>query len=399
MNMRGPSWLHEVWVVLMLGFRNAWVRPLLPVIVIAGFIAVVLVMVGVLSIGRGLNNTYANTGSPDVAMVLSSGAFSEGVSHLSAANVQALGSEPGVAQTAKGPIVSPELVTTVEIPKRGSGVVSDVVLRGVTSEAFLAHSKAHVIAGRMFKSGVHEIIVGRQAAQEYRNLTLGSKLRSGNDTWTVVGIFASGGSIHESELWTDVQGLQTAFHMGDNYSSAYVKLTSPAAYAAFTAAVKKDPRLKVQAHREKDFYANYGSGASQLVSIAGLAVGILMALGAIIGAINLMYTHLATRSGEIAMLRAVGFRRTSVLDAVLVEGLVFGLIGGVIGGGIAYLVFNGYQAGTIVGAVTQVDFQFAVTGGLLIGGIVFALIMGFIGGLFPAIRAARLPVAKALREA
>lgn len=397
--MRGASWLRETWIVLALGFRNAFVRPMLPVIVIIGFVAVVLVLVSVLSIGRGLSNTYANTGSPDVAMVLSSGSFSEGVSHLTEADVQALGSEAGVAQTARGPVVSPELVTTVEIPKRGSDVLSNVIMRGVTAAAFRVHSKLHIIAGRMFTPGIHEIIVGRQAAREYQSLALGSKLRSGNDTWTVVGIFAAGGSVHESEIWTDVAGLQTAFHMGDNYSSAYVKLVSPPAYAAFSTAVKKDPRLKVQVYREKDFYSDFGAGASQIISIAGVAIAILMALGAIIGAVNLMYTHLAARIGEMAMLRAVGFRRIAVLDAVLLEGLVFGLIGGVVGGGIAYLVFNGYQAGTIVGAVTQVDFQFAVTGGLLIGGIVFALIMGFIGGLFPAVRAARLPVAKALREA
>jgi putative ABC transport system permease protein len=392
------TWLRETYSILMLGFRNAIVRPMLPAIVIIGFVAVVLVMVSVLSIGHGLGNTFTKSGSQDVAMVMSSGAFAEAVSHLSEADVQALGSEPGVAQNAQGPVVSPEVITTVELPKRGSGVVSNVIMRGVTAVAFQLHSRVHVITGRMFKSGVHEVIVGQQAVREYRGLTLGSKLHSGNDTWTVVGIFASNGSIHESEIWTDAQGLQTAFNMGNSYSSAYIKLTSPSSYKSFAAAVNKDPRLNVQVQTEKSYYAKFGTNAAQIINSAGIAITILMALGAVIGAINLMYTHMASRNSEMATLRAVGFRRVSVLSAVMFEGLVFGLIGGVGGGVISYLVFNGYQAGTIAGAVTQVDFQFAVTGGLLIGGIVFALIMGFVGGLFPAIRAARLPVAKALRE-
>ncbi|MHB8404692.1 MAG: ABC transporter permease [Gammaproteobacteria bacterium] len=396
--MRSSSWPRETGMVLLLGLRNVVARPLLPAIVMIGFLVVVLVLVGVLSISHGLSNTYANTGSPDVAIVMSTGAFSEGTSHLTEADIQALESEPGVAKTASGSLVSPELVTNLEIPKRGSGVVSNVVLRGVTADAFQVHPTVHLIKGRMFKTGVHEGIVGRQAAREYQGLTLGSKLRSGNDTWTVVGIFASHGDIHESEIWTDVHGLQAAFHMGDSYSLAYVELSSPAAYSAFSDAVKHDPRLKVQVQREKDFYADLGSGASQFINIAGAAIAILMALGAIIGAVNLMNTHMATRISEMATLRAVGFRRVSVLCAVLLEGLIFGLIGGVVGGAIAYAVFNGYQAGTIVGAVQQVDFEFSVTMSLLGSGVVFALIMGLIGGLFPAIRAARLSVAKALRE-
>jgi len=396
--MNTSGWLRETRSILLLGFRNAIVRPMLPTIVIIGFIAVVLVMVSVLSIGHGLSNMYTNSGSQDVAIVMSSGAFAEGVSHLSEADIQALGSEPGVAQDAQGPVVSPELITTVEVPKRGSGVVSNVILRGVTAVAFQVHSKVHVIAGRMFRSGVHEVIVGRQAEREYRDLTLGSKIQSGSDTWTVVGIFASGGSIHESEIWTDAQGLQTAFHMGNSYSSAYIKLTAPSAYKTFAAAVTKDPRLNVQAQAEKSYYSKFGSGAGHIINSAGIAIAILMALGAVIGAINLMYTHLAARNKEMATLRAVGFRRISVLSAVLLEGLAFGLIGGVVGGAIAYFMFNGYQAGTMVGGATQVDFQFAVTTGLLMGGIAFALIMGLVGGLFPAIGAARLPVAKSLRE-
>ncbi|MGB9428839.1 MAG: ABC transporter permease [Gammaproteobacteria bacterium] len=390
--------VRQTWIVLALGFRNAWVRPLLPVVVVVGFLAVVLVMVSVLSIGRGLSKTYANTGSANVAMALSDGSLVESQSSLSEAEIQALASEPGVAQGVSGPMVSPEFVTTVRLPKQGSGAASDVVLRGVLPDAFELHPKVHVIAGHIFKTGVHEVIVGRQATREYRGLSLGSVLRSDSVDWTVTGIFAADGNIHESEIWTDLPGLQSALHESNKYSSMYLEMATPQGYAAFAKAVKQDPRLAVQIQPEKSFYADIASGVTSLFRTAGLAIGILMALGAVIGAINLMYVNLAARLHEMATLRAVGFRRLPVLCAVLCEGLIFGLVGGVIGGLIAYAAFNGYQAGTIFGGPTQVDFEFTVSVSLLIAGTVFALIMGFIGGLFPAIRAARLPVAKALRE-
>lgn len=390
---------REFRAVLALSLRHALVRPLLPAIVIIGFFAVVLVTVSVLSIGRGLRNTYANSGSPDVAMALSAGSGVESQSSLSAAEIQALAAEPGVAQGTGGPLVSPELVTSIELPKQGSGVTSDVVLRGVTPAAFQIHPKVHVIAGRMYEAGVNQVIVGRQAAHEYRGLSVGSVLKSAGVDWTVAGIFAADGNIHESEIWTDLPGLQSALHEANHYSALYLKMASPQAYATFARAVKSNPQLAVQLQTEKSFYAGFAAGVASFFHTAGYTIGVLMALGVVIGAINLMYVNLTTRIREMATLRAVGFRRLPVLYAMLCEGLIFGLIGGVAGGLIAYAAFNGYQAGTLNGGPTQVDFQFSVSAGLLISGIVFALVMGFIGGLFPAVRAARLPVAKALREA
>lgn len=398
--MRRQSWLRETGTLLGLGLRNMLLRPLLPAIVVMGFLAVVLVMVGVLSVGHGLNQTYANSGEVDVAMAISDGALVESQSGLSESGVRALASEPGVAQRGAGPLVSPELVDTVELPKQRSDVVSDVVLRGVTPDAYLLHPRVHLVAGRMYRSGVREVIVGRQASREYRGLRVGATLRSGDLQWTVTGIFAADGDIHESEIWTDLPGLQDALRQPDSYSSVYLKMKSPASYPLFAEAVGKDPRLAVQVQTEKAFYTNIASGVTGAFRGVASAIALLMALGAVVGAINLMYVSLAARLSDIATLRAVGFRRFPVLCALLCEGLVLGLTGGVIGGSIAYAAFDGYQAGTIFGAGrTQVDFQFSVTAGLISGGIVFALAMGFIGGLFPAIRAARLAVAKALRDA
>ncbi|MGH8278773.1 MAG: ABC transporter permease [Gammaproteobacteria bacterium] len=390
---------REFTAALALGVRHALVRPLLPVIVIIGFFAVVLVMVSVLSIGQGLRNTYANSGSADVAMALADGSLTESQSGLSVAEIQALAAEPGVAQGASGPLVSPELVTTIELPKRGSGAVSDVVLRGVLPAAFQIHPKVQVIAGKMYQAGVNQVIVGRQAAREYRGLSVGSVIRTDGIAWTVTGVFAADGDIHESEIWTDLPGLQSALHEANHYSSMYLKMASPQAYATFAKAVKNNPRLAVQIQTEKSYYAGFAAGVSNLFRTVGFAIAVLMALGVVIGAINLMYVNLAARLRDVATLRAVGFRRAPVLCAQLCEGLMYGLIGGVAGGLIAYAAFNGYQAGTLLGGPTQVDFEFTVNAGLLTTGIVFALIMGFIGGLFPAMRAARLPVAEALREA
>lgn len=397
--MRNTNWLRDAFGIFALNLRSALARPMLPIIIIVGFIAVVLVMVAVLSIGRGLGSTFGRTGSEDVALVLSNGAYSETVSHLDAATIHTLASFQSVAQSTSGPLASPELVVTANVPKRGSGIESNVVLRGVTANGFAVHPKVHIIAGRNFKPGLHEVIVGKQAASEYAGLAVGDVIHTGSDSWRVVGTFAADGNLHESEIWTDAQGLQTAFHLGSGSSSDYLKLDSPAAYKAFAAAVKKNPALDVQVKREKSYYQKMAKDTSRSLTTAGMVIAILMALGAIIGAINLMYTSLSSRGREMATLRAIGYRRLPVLVAVLLESLVFGLVGGVIGGGIAYAVFNGFQAGTLAGGVTQVAFQFSVPPALLAGGVIFALIMGFIGGLFPAIRAARLPIVTALREA
>ncbi|HET8551358.1 MAG TPA: ABC transporter permease [Gammaproteobacteria bacterium] len=391
--------LSQTFTLFKLNLRNALGRPLLPLIVIIGFFAVVLVLVSVLSIGQGLGRTFSRADATNVAMIMSNGAFTESRSNLTEDAVHAIASEPGIAQGVNGPLVSPEALTTVIVPKRGSGIDSNVVLRGVTADAFKVHNKVHIIAGRRFKTGVNEVIVGRQAVNEYQNLNIGDRVHIGKGDWKVVGIFAAGGNLRESEIWSDARRVQDAMHMGNAYSDAWAQLTSPAAFKQFKTKVEKDPRLNVQAKTEKDYYDNLAQGATGIVAVVGYAIGILMALGAIIGAINLLYTNLAARLGEMATLRAVGYRRGPVLASTLLEALTFALIGGILGGGIAYAVFDGYQAGTLAGGLQQVAFQFAVTPGLLIGGIVFALIMGFIGGLFPAIRAARLPITKALREA
>ncbi|MGA9855677.1 MAG: ABC transporter permease [Gammaproteobacteria bacterium] len=392
-------WLTEAFALSMLNLRIARRRPMIPLIMVVGFMVVVLVMILVLSLGQGLSRTFAQTGSADVAIVLSSGAYSEPESHFDEDQVRAIGTQPGVMHTAGGALMSPEFVTSVSLPKQGSDVEADVVMRGVTSNAFAVHEQIHIVAGCLFNPGVNEVIVGQQAMREYQGLRLGDTIRSDNNAWKVVGIFVAGGGLRESEIWTDAAGLQTAFHMGATYSDVYVKLDSPAALAKFKSAIKRDPRLDVEVFSENRYFAQMAENFTMIIGTLGIAFATLMGLGAIVGAVNLMLASLGTRVHETAILRALGFKGASTTLAMLMEMMYYGLIGGIAAGLIGYLLFNGYQAGTTMGnGFSQVAFQFVVTPGLIAGGMVFALIMGFVGGLFPAIRAARLPVAKALRE-
>jgi len=395
----GKHWLTEAVALSILNLRIARRRPMIPLIMVLGFMVVVLVMILVLSLGQGLSRTFAQTGSVDVAIVMSSGAYSEPESHLDEDQVRAIEAQPGVVQTSHGALVSPEFVASVSLPKQGSDVEADVVMRGVTSSAFQVHGHIHIVAGRLFDPGVHEVIVGQQAAREYQGLQLGDTIRSDNNTWKVVGIFAADGGLRESEIWTDATGLQTAFHMGDTYSDVYVKLESPTALAVFKSAIKRDPRLDVVVFSENRYFAQMAENYTKIIDTLGIAFATLMGLGAIIGAVNLMFASLGTRMRETAILRALGFYSASTTLAMLMEMMYYGLIGGIAAGLIGYLLFNGYQAGTTMGnGFSQVAFQFVVTPALLMAGLGFALIMGLIGGLFPAVRAARLSVAKALRE-
>lgn len=397
--MKSRGCLGEIGAIIALNLANLRHRPLMPAITVLGFLAVVLVMVLILSVGRGLSRTLGRTGSADVALVVSSGSYSESESHLDQQSARAVSSQRDVMHTPQGPLVSPEFVTSISIAKQGSGVPADVVMRGITPAAFEIHRRVRIIAGRVFKPGVHEAIVGRQAVREYRGLKIGDTIRSGSNRWKVVGIFAAGGSLRESEIWTDLEGLQTAFHMGSAYTDIYARLTSPSTLAAFKASIAKDPRLDAAVFGERQYYTQIAHSYSTIVTSAGVSLGLLMALGAIIGAINLMFTGLSARTREIATLRAVGFRRLAVSCATLIEMTGFGLIGGIAGGAIAYIAFDGYQAGTTMGnGFSQVAFQFAVTPGLLLSAVGFALAMGLAGGVLPALRAASLPVSIALRK-
>jgi putative ABC transport system permease protein len=242
-------------------------------------------------------------------------------------------------------------------------------------------------------------MVGVGAAAEFAGLDLGAKLKVGRNEWTVVGIFSAGGGLSESEIWTDASVLQGAYQRGNSFQTVQVKLRSPQAFQEFKDALTSDPRLNVKVVRQTDYYLEQSSAVYRLITGLGTLVASLMAVGAVFGALNTMYTAVSTRTREIATLRALGFGSGPVVISVLVESVFLALLGGALGGGLAYFVFDGYRAATMNWqSFSQVAFAFDVTPSLLVQGIVYATVIGLIGGLFPAIRAARLPIARALRE-
>lgn len=287
----------------------------------------------------------------------------------------------------------------MDVPKRASGTDANVPLRGVEPAAFAVRPEVEIVEGRAFEPGRNEIVVGRAAASQFAGLDVGNVLRWGENEWRVVGRFAAGGSISESEIWTDARVLQPAYRRGSTFQSVTVRLESPEAFQPFKDALTADPRLEVDVLRETEYFEGQSRVLRQLVQVLGNLIAVLMAVGATFGALNTMYTSVTGRRREIATLRALGFRATPVVVSVLLEALVLALLGGLLGGGLAWLAVNGYQTSTINWQTfTQVSFRLAVSRDLLVAGVFYALLMGFLGGVFPAVRAARLPVAVALRR-
>lgn len=389
--------LKQLLVVSLMNFRNLRRRMDSSLVAVAGFAGVVLVVVAILSIRAGFHATLATTGSPDVAIVLRGGAGSEVNSVLGGNQSFTIGQAPGVAQDQSGAIVSPELLVQISLKKRASGLQSSVSFRGVTADAFKVHAKVHIVSGRMFKPGLNEVIVGAEAAHLFQGVQLGDTLHTGRYHWQVVGIFDDGGGLHNSEIWTSLPVLQGAYQRGNSVSSMYAKLTSAAVFPAFKESLEHNPQLNVSVQRESDYFAGQAQGMSLFIGIVGAIIAVLMGGGAVFGAVNTMYTAVAARTQEIAMLRALGFGRMPVLASVLIEALVLGLVGGVCGGVLAYLLFNGFQA-TTFNSLTIIAFRFAVTPQLLGWGLAYALVMGLLGGLLPAVRAVRLPIAASLRQ-
>ena len=364
-----------------------------------GIAGVVAVFVGVLSIGQGFRNAMTIAGSPRNAVVLRSGADSEMMSGVSREESRIISEAPGIARGGNGPLSSAELFVVINLPKRSTGTDANVPLRGVGQEAFDVRDDIEIVKGRRFETGRNEVIVGRAAALEFAGLELGGKVEVGKNEWTVVGIFTQRGGIAESEMWTDASVLQSAYRRGDTFQAVYARLTGQEAFDEFKDALTTDPRLNVKVIRQTDFYSEQSTAIYNLIVGLGAIIAILMAVGAVFGALNTMFSAVATRTREIATLRALGFNGLPVVVSILLESVVLALVGGGLGGGLAWWAFDGYQASTINWQTfSQVAFAFDVTPSLLAQGIFYATVIGMVGGLFPAIRAARMPVATALRE-
>lgn len=370
-------------------------------VIVVGIAGVVGVLVALLAMAEGYSETLRKSGSEDSAIVLRGGSAAEVASVMTRDDIVQIAQAPGVAKSAKGePLASAETVVAANLPVKGTTTDEEgsVQVRGVGDEAFAVRPQVKIVAGRKFQPGLKELIVGQGAARQFEGLVPGKQIRLGSQMWTVTGVFASGDSM-DSELWADAPVVAETYRRGASRNSVTVKLTDANAFKAFKAALDGNPQLKVDTTTTLAFFSKQSEQMTKILRIIGIVVGTIMAIGAIFGALNTMFAAVATRAREIATLRAIGFPGLPVVVAVMLETMLLAALGGVVGGAVAYLLFNGHAASTMsAGAVGKLSFELRVSGQLLWEGLKWALAIGFIGGLFPAVRAASLPVTTALRE-
>jgi putative ABC transport system permease protein len=393
------NWIGQTLAVTALNLRTIPQRLGSSSVAIIGIAGVVVVLVSVLSIAQGFSAAMEESGSPVRAIVMRSGADSEMTSGLSGAEVEVIKQAPGILRDEQATTASAELYVVIDIPKKSTNSPANVPMRGIDRTAMQVREEASIVEGRMFEFGTNEIVVGRGASGQFAGLTVGNTLQSGQNSWRVVGMFEADGGVSETEIWCDARVLQGAYRRGNTYQTVLARLDSSDAFTAFRDWLTSNPQVNVQVRRETEYYAQQSRALSTLIRTVGFAIAALMGIGAVFGAILTMYTAVSTRAREIATLRALGFNTTSVVVSVLTESLALAAVGGAIGGVAAYLAFNGYQTSTMnFSTFSQVAFAFRVTPQLLVMGLVYALAMGLVGGLFPALRAARLPIPSALRE-
>ena len=389
---------QQAWSVTRLSIATLPQRLGSASVVVIGIAGVVGVLVALLAMGEGFKATLQQTGSDDTAVVMRAGANTELNSVLMHGDVAQIEQTAGVLKDAQGePIASPELVVVASLPKRSSDLDANVEIRGVGPRVWKLRPHVKIIDGRAFKPGLRELIVGKDAQKQFRGLDLGATLTLNNQVWTVVGVFDTGDA-YNSEVWGDADIVASTYRRGDSVTDVTVKLTGADAFDAFKAALAANPQLKVDTKTTRAYFSAQSEGLNKLLRIVGTVIAVIMAIGAIFGALNTMYAAIATRAREIATLRAIGFRSLPVIVSVLLETMLLALTGGVLGAAIAWLLFDNYSVSTLSQNFSQVVFAFKVTPALALNGLKWALAIGLIGGLFPALRAARQPVTTALRE-
>jgi putative ABC transport system permease protein len=389
----------QISAITSMNLRNIAERTASTVVALVSIAGVVIVLIGVLSIAAGFRAVLDQAGQADVAIVLRKGATDEMGSSLGNAQTRIIADSNEVASDAEGPIVSPELYVVVDVPLLRTDTPANVPLRGVGPQAPKLRKSFRIAEGRNFTPGTFEIIAGRGASQQFAGLTLDNRVRWGTTEWQVVGIFEDGGSVAESEVWTDASVLQGVYNRGSSYQSMRVRLNSASAAGSFEKSLSDDPRLNVQPITEKKYFQEQSKTLQALVRTIGITIAALMGLGAVFAALNTMYSAVSARTREIATLRALGFGSMPVVVSVLAEALLIGIVGGLAGMLIAYFAFNGMRASTMnFSTFSQITFAFTVTPQILVTGLLYALGLAFVGGLLPSWRAARLPITTGLRE-
>lgn len=390
------NWLQQIIEITWMGLTTIPQRLGSALVIVVGIAGVVGVFTALFAMSEGFQTVLAKAGHSDEAIVLRKGAMSELNSGLSREDVTLIAQGPGVLKnTTDKPIASAEVVVVANLPKKSTLTDANVEVRGVGPQVWELRPDARLIEGRAFELGKRELVAGKGAHSEFAGLNVGTTLRLGQQEWTVVGIFSSGDA-HESELWGDAEVVQGAYNR-DGYQSVTLKLINADSFDALKAALSTEPRLTVDVERTRDYYATQSEDLTRLIRILGVAIAVIMAIGAVFGALNTMYTAVSTRAREIATLRAIGFSATPVVISLMLEAALLALLGGVIGAGLAWLIFDKYTVSTLGANFSQVVFAFKVSPSLIADGLLWALIIGLVGGLIPAVSAARLPITTALR--
>lgn len=390
------STFTQVREIVLMNLRSIPQRLGASLVIVIGIAGVVGVLVAMLSMSTGLNKTLTATGDPDRAIVLRGGANGELASFLERASVTQIKQDPAIARGAdRLPVASAELIVITEVPRKGERSGANVSLRGVEPAGFTLRPELKLLEGRRFTPGLRELMVGKGAYTQFDGLQVGSRLKFRGSYWQVVGVFETGDA-HDSELWADLETVQSAFGRS-GASSVVARLAYRDALGTLKRRLESDPQLNVEVKTEQEFFSAQSSGLTRQIGFLTNIVAVIMAFGALFGALNTMYSAVSARTAEIGTLRALGFGNAPVVASVMAEAMALSLLGGVIGAVTAYLLFNDYSVSTLSGSFTQVAFNFAVTPGLVLQGLTWALGIGFLGGLAPALRAARLPVTAALR--
>ena len=385
--------ISQILAVTSINLRSIPQRWGMSLATILSIALVVGVLLGFLAMANGFRATVDGTGSERVAVLLRSGAQAELNSGFGRDTVRLIETAPGVARTEDGDaILSAELYVITDATKRSTGNDASLSLRGVDEAAPLLRENFQIIEGRMFSDGTNEIVVGEGVLREFSGFDLNSTIRMGPNEWRIVGVFSTGGSVFDSEIWADIGTVQNLYQRGASYQSIRVQLDGEGGLEALQQYVEDEPRLDLDVQTEKDFFAQSAGGLSNLIMYLGWPLAIIMAVGALAGAWNAMYASVDSRIREIATLRTLGFSGFAAFVGTLVESLMLAFVGGLVGALITYFVFDGVSASTMGGSFTQVVFSFAVTPEAVVNGVILALLVGLLGGFFPALRASRVPL-------
>ncbi|MEM0911193.1 MAG: ABC transporter permease [Pseudomonadota bacterium] len=392
------SMLSQSWVVIVMNLRSLPRRIWMSLAMVLASAVVVAILLAFLAMARGFEATLEGAGSDDIAFMLRQGSAAELNSSIVKEQVDLLETAPGVMSDGDGPLVSPELYVIVDGIKKTTQTEANIPLRGIHPQGIKLRNSFQLVQGRMFTEGTDELIVGEGILREFDGFELGEEVRFGKYSWKVVGVFSTGGNVFESELWADARVIQSLYNRGSSYQSVRMKLSSPEQLAQVQAFVESEPRLNQDTQSEAEYFSQQGQSLSYM-ALFGRIISSIMALGALAGALNTMYTSVSDRATEIATLRAIGFSHMSAFIGTMVEAMTLATIGGIVGSIAAFLLFDGINASTLGGSFTQVVFKFELTPDLFKQGAYLALIIGFFSGVFPAWRAARVPVMTAFQNA